>query len=499
MQFNTPLYIIGFLPTVCFVFFILKSRFSHSAALVWLLSSSLFFYAYRNPYHIFLLTSSIGFNYLLTKIFLSESFSEVFNNNKKTSQTVAISIGIATNLIILACFKYWNFFKTEILLVQGNTEPLQNAILPLAISFFTFQQIAYLVDCFRDKRQEKDFLNYALFVSFFPQLVSGPIVHHSEMMPQFADKKNSHPNTINIVLGISIFFIGLFKKSVIADPIANVVDIGFNNIDHLGFIDAWVVTLGFTLQIYYDFSGYTDMACGAALLFNISLPRNFNSPYKALSIRDFWKRWHMTLSRWFENYLYIPLGGSKSGISRTYINILLTFLLSGLWHGAGWTFVFWGVLHGTAVSINRIWSNTGLRMPKALAWLLTFITLNILWVLFRSDSISESMVLITKLLGSYESSYSSEFLNLLRSNFEYSYYYTSLTTEKTNIIPIEIPIVIGLIGLLFKNSNQLENYIRNSFNKKTSIITFSFIGTIAGISIYKILSTSGNEFIYFNF
>jgi len=252
-----------------------------------------------------------------------------------------LTFGVISNLALLGYFKYTDFFLENFNLAFDGSVPLLHLALPLAISFFTFQQIAYLVDSYRCETAEYAFLNYALFVTFFPQLIAGPIVHHAEMMPQFASKWNLVKNYKNIATGLFIFSIGLFKKVVIADTFAQWATAGFDQAEYLNLIEAWATSLSYTFQLYFDFSGYTDMAIGAALLFNIKLPINFNSPYKALDIQDFWRRWHITLSRFLRDYIYIPLGGNVKGPFRIYNIILATFILGGIWHGAGWTFVFW--------------------------------------------------------------------------------------------------------------------------------------------------------------
>ncbi|MGB6019807.1 MAG: MBOAT family O-acyltransferase, partial [Sulfurimonadaceae bacterium] len=268
-----------------------------------------------------------------------------------------------------------------------------------AISFFTFQQIAYLVDSYRGETAEYDFLNYALFVTFFPQLIAGPIVHHAEMMPQFASKWNLVKNYKNIATGLFIFSIGLFKKVVIADTFAKWATAGFDHAETLNLLEAWATSLSYTFQLYFDFSGYTDMAIGAALLFNIKLPINFNSPYKALDIQDFWRRWHITLSRFLRDYIYIPLGGNRKGSFRTYNNLLATFILGGIWHGAGWTFVFWGLLHGMALVVHRFWKSIGFTMPNILAWFITFNFINIAWVFFRAREWDDAIKVLTGMVS----------------------------------------------------------------------------------------------------
>ena len=263
--------------------------------------------------------------------------------------------------------------------------------MPIAISFFTFQQIIYLVDSYRGETKEYAFLNYSVFVAFFPQLISGPIVHHKEMMPQFENNRNKIINHENIAIGMLFFSIGLFKKVVLADTFATWATNGFDRAEILYFFEAWATSLSYTFQLYFDFSGYADMAIGIGLLFNIRLPINFNSPYKSRDIRDFWRRWHITLSRFLRDYVYIPLGGNKGTSIKTYNNLMVTFLIGGIWHGAGWTFVFWGLLHGLALVLQRLWSSFGLKMPTLLAWFITYNFVNLAWVFFRAESFSDAL------------------------------------------------------------------------------------------------------------
>jgi len=271
-----------------------------------------------------------------------------------------------------------------------------NIILPLGISFFTFTQIAYLADSYRGAAKEYSLLNYILFVTFFPHLIAGPIIHHKEMMPQFDSLRNKILSHENIRAGLLLFSIGLFKKLILADTFAVWANYGFNKIVDLTTVEAWLVSFSYTFQLYFDFSGYTDMAVGAALFFNIKLPINFNSPYQALSIQDFWRRWHMTLSRFFMDYLYIPMGGNKVGDIRMYCNLMATFLIGGIWHGAGWLFLIWGFLHGVASVIYRGWTRFNFKLHFLAAWAITFGFVNFTWIFFRSKDLS----VVKNILGS---------------------------------------------------------------------------------------------------
>jgi len=346
------------------------------AAKSFLVFASLVFYSWWNIAYLPIILSSMLFNYVIG---LSLSREQM---GSKVGKKALLTFGITANVALLGYFKYADFFIRNLNHLLDTNVGMLNLALPLAISFFTFQQIAYLVDSSRGETREYDFLNYANFVTFFPQLIAGPIVHHKEMMPQFAAPSNKVKRYNNIATGLFIFSIGLFKKVIIADTFAVWATAGFDHASVLNMIEAWVTSLSYTFQLYFDFSGYTDMAIGAALLFNIKLPINFNSPYKALSIQDFWRRWHMTLTRFLKEYIYIPLGGNRRGEFRTYSNLMATFLIGGIWHGAGWTFLFWGFLHGIAIVIQRAWNKMGFRLNTLFAWFVTFNFINITWVFF---------------------------------------------------------------------------------------------------------------------
>jgi D-alanyl-lipoteichoic acid acyltransferase DltB (MBOAT superfamily) len=364
-------------------------------------------------------------------------------------------------------------------------------VLPLAISFFTFQQIAYLIDAYREEKSPYPFLDYTLFVTFFPQLIAGPIVHHKEMMPQFLNPNNDVKKYELIAKGFFIFSIGLFKKVVIADAFSKWATIGFDTEITLNLLSAWAVSLSYTFQLYFDFSGYTDMAIGLALLFNIKLPINFNSPYKALTIQDFWRRWHITLSRFLKNYIYIPLGGNKKTELKTYTYLLITFLLGGLWHGAGWTFVFWGFLHGIALIIHRIWHRFGFSLWKWLAWFITFNFVNIAWIFFRAKEWEDAI----RVLGAMFSFKKvvlpfkfKHFFSFLSNDVQFSAVFRTIGTNEALVIFLVFTF-ITVLG--FKNSNQkLCDMKVNIQSYLFSAILFS----IAILSFYKV-----STFLYFNF
>ncbi|MBX9709881.1 MAG: MBOAT family protein [Xanthobacteraceae bacterium] len=380
MLFNSPEYIFVFLPAAVVIYFYLNACHPGRPAKIWLVLASLGFYSWWGLIYLPLIVTSIIVNYAVGRT-LAQGVM------KARAQKLLLVSGLTFNLGLLGYFKYANFFIDNFDRVTGASAYLAPIILPLAISFFTFQKIGFLVDSYKGETRGYNFLDYALFVTFFPQLIAGPIVHHKQIVPQFADAKNAEFNASNFGIGLCMFGIGLCKKIVIADTFAAYATPGFDGTKVLTFAEAWLTSLSYTFQLYFDFSGYTDMAIGSALLFNIRLPKNFESPYKALDIQDFWRRWHITLSHFLRDYLYIPLGGNRHGDIRTGFNLFLTFLLGGLWHGASWMFVAWGAMHGLAMIVNRIWTKTGLSLPAFAAWLLTFNFVNFAWIFFRAKDL----------------------------------------------------------------------------------------------------------------
>ena len=395
MLFNSYIFIFGFLPVTLLGFFWLARR-SHAYAAAWLALASLFFYGYWNPAYIGLLLGSIVCNYAfglwMAKAQLRAQ-SQLGSGGRKKHILV---FAIAANLSLLAYYKYANFFVSNVDAVLGTGWNVSNIILPLGISFFTFTQIAFLVDTYQGKVKEYNFIHYVLFVTYFPHLIAGPVLHHKEMMPQFARPSTYRINWEHVATGLMLFTLGLCKKTLWADPIAAYVDGIFSGVG-LGLTptiyEAWCGALAYTLQIYFDFSGYTDMALGIALMFGIKLPINFDSPYKATSIIEFWRRWHMTLSSWLRDYLYISLlGGNRGGRVRTYINMLLTMSIGGLWHGGeSWNFLIWGVIHGSALSIARAYNNMGYSMPDFFSRLLTLVVVMLAWTIFRAADFSAAL------------------------------------------------------------------------------------------------------------
>ena len=403
MLFNSYSFILIFLPIVIGGFYIFSRTDDRRSMVAFLTLSSLVFYGWWNPKYLLLILISILVNFFIScKIRPDSPLSRPW-----------LWIGVAFNLGLLGYFKYANFFVDVAASVSGMPWHISGIVLPLAISFFTFQQIAYLVDTFRGDGTDQSFMDYCLFVTFFPQLIAGPIVHHKEMMPQFMDPQRFRFAASNLGLGLSVFFAGLFKKVIIADSMALYATPVFQAAETgvpIGLIDGWGAALSYTFQLYFDFSGYTDMATGLALMFGIRLPVNFLSPYKAASIIDFWRRWHMTLSRFLRDYLYIPLGGNRQGPGRRMANLMLTMILGGLWHGAGWTFVLWGALHGIYLMINTLWRAILQRaeitlldglIGRGLGRLLTFLAVVVAWVLFRAESLDGATNVLAGMIGAH--------------------------------------------------------------------------------------------------
>ena len=465
MLFNSYEFIFMFLPITFALYFYLNHKRLTEASKGLLVFSSLFFYSWWNIAYLPIILTSMLFNYLLG--------NALANSASRFSKKSVLIFGILINISLLGYFKYADFLIKNFNLALGSDVKLLHLALPLAISFFTFQQISYLVDSYRKETKEYDFLNYALFVTFFPQLIAGPIVHHKEMMPQFAKARNKIINYNHIAMGLFIFAMGLFKKVIIADTFAVWATQGFDVATTLNLFEAWATSLSYTFQLYFDFSGYTDMAIGAALLFNIKLPINFNSPYKATTIQDFWRRWHITLSRFLRDYIYIPLGGNRKGSVRTYTNLMATFILGGIWHCAGWTFIFWGFLHGFALAIHRAWSNLGFKLWNWLAWLITFNFLNITWVFFRAKEWDDA-------------------IRILSAMFDFSN-----ITSPSNYQQI-VYIAIFLIIIFFKNSNEI---IKMNFSKnmKIAMTTFLFVVAILQLTNIMVQEDKVSEFLYFNF
>jgi len=492
MIFSSPMFILLFLPIAFFGYFYLNRIRLVLAGKAWLVAMSLFFYAYWNVAYLPLLLASIFFNFAVgTGLSMDPALRRL-----RFSRRFVLLSSIIANLVLLGYFKYANFLIENINTTFNVGYILPPILLPLGISFFTFTQIAYLVDSYRGEVKEYNFLNYALFVTFFPHLIAGPILHHREMMSQFESRWTLAVRYRNILLGLFIFSIGLFKKVIIADTFAIWANAGFDGGINFDFFSAWATSLSYTFQLYFDFSGYCDMAIGASLLFNIWLPINFNSPYKALDIQDFWRRWHMTLSRYLRDYLYIPLGGNRCSTVRCYFNLMVTFVLGGFWHGASWMFIIWGALHGIALVIHRAWSGLGLRMPKALAWLLTFGFINITWIFFRAKTLDDALRIIRGMVD-IDSALNFPVTAVPTNNLAWGGWFLDYllrwlpTGLAANVLCFSaIVLALGIVGQ--KNSFELMTSGQGTAKLSGALLLFC-------IAIYSVMLTTSSVFLYFNF
>ena len=395
MVFSSYIFIFAFLPLVLLGFYLLPRLIAAPGRLrkaqnLLLIAASLVFYGYFNVSYLLLIAASILVNYLLALA--------IQNGRRQQLVKLCFVVGVLFNVLLIGYFKYYDFFIENINFLFRGSFALKHLLLPLGISFFTFQQLSFLVSVYKKEEQVEDFISYCVFVLFFPQLVAGPIVLYSEMIPQFKDESRCRFDSDNLARGIYMFCIGFFKKAVVADTLALFVDNGYAQ-SSLGLAAAWAVSLCYTLQIYFDFSGYSDMAIGLGKMFNIDLPWNFLSPYQSESFTVFWRRWHITLGRALSSYIYKPLGGSRRGRARTFLNTMATFLISGLWHGAAWTFVLWGGIHGLFVAGEQLLGDRLERVPKALRVGLTFLLVNVLWVLFRAESFSQAGMVYSGMLS----------------------------------------------------------------------------------------------------
>lgn len=504
MVFNSYIYIFLFLPLTVIGYFLLNKYFlkkNGQIGLIWILVLSLIFYAYDMPIFLLLFLGSIFGNYWLGKVLTSLKRQE---KKSRKQQKGILTVGIFLNLVPLAYFKYGDFFVDSIedfFHAEWNVD----VALPLGISFFTFLQIAYIVDCYRtEKGFDYKFIEYAVYAAFFPKIIMGPIVLHDEIIPQLREEKNKQPNYNNLSIGLYIFTLGLAKKILLADNLAKFVNAGYTDIYSLNSMSAIVVSFMYTLQLYFDFSGYCDMAMGSAKMLNIELPVNFNSPYKAKSITEFWERWHMTLTRFFTRYVYIPLGGSRKGKIRTYVNTMIVFLLSGLWHGAEWNFVYWGFLHGFFMVVEKIGKDLGAGLKKisgvpgkildGIRWLTTFLLVNFAWIYFRAPNLGDAKGYIDMVFskGTKCQFFLEEvFGNLIEVRFLKRIGFEGLL-ETYFDITIWIILLLLIAGVAFLKNTQ-EKMRLEKYNWKRSVITVALI-------VWCIISLSDvSEFLYFNF
>lgn len=501
MLFNSYIFILFFLPLTLFLYYLLHFYGKEQWAYMELAGMSLWFYGYFHPSYLLIICSSILVNYTLSRLFqhntkplpnLDTSLPFLVRNFSLWKKWL-LGLGLFFNLGLLFYFKYYDFFLDNINLLFHQNFTLRHIVLPLGISFFTFQQVSYLIDSYRGETGDYSLLEYTVFVTFFPQLVAGPIVLHHELLPQLQNKENHRLDQEWLAKGVMIFAVGLFKKVILADTLGKAVTWGFGRVEALSSVEAFIVMLSYTLQIYLDFSGYCDMALGIGKMFHIELPMNFQSPYKSFSIVEFWKRWHITLTRFLRQYIYFPLGGSRKGELCTYRNILLVFLASGLWHGANWTFILWGLLHGLANALTRKYSAYWEKMHLVMQWGITFLFLNFTWVVFRADSIAQAKSFLRRLVEMQSFSVSEELLECFHlPEFTFFMQQLHISEWSSSIRGIEMSLMLLFCFVLVMNGKNC--YERNwKISGKSAAMTMILL-------VWSIMSLAGvSVFLYFNF
>ena len=493
MLFNSYIFILLYLPLVLIGYFGLNHFKQYKLAMVFLVGMSCWFCGYQNIYYLIILLASIAVNYLIY-----HWITRVKREPKMKTTDVRkmlLVIGILMNVGLLFICKYYDFFIANLNVAFKTNMPFLEVLLPLGISFYTFAQIAFLVDSYRGECNDYSLLEYTTYVTFFPKLIQGPIAYHSELIPQFRDVQKKQINYANMSKGIYAFALGLAKKVLIADTLAKIVNVGYGEIGQLNSNSVILVMISYSLQIYFDFSGYCDMALGIARMLNMELPINFNSPYKAESISDFWDRWHMTLTRFFTKYIYIPLGGSRKGRIRTYVNVMIVFLVSGFWHGANWTFVLWGALNGLFIVAEKMMKYSEWKLPKFIKVAGAFVVTTFAWSIFRASSFGDLRLLWQQLftggIGSVFQPITEEILGLMEISVLYR---VGFGTVISNYPGLFQAILIGLLLFAcFFMSNTQEKV------QKMKLTTGKLI-TVVGLLFWSIMSLAEiSEFLYVNF
>jgi len=495
--FTTATFICLFLPIVLVGFFGI-ARFSHAAAALWLFVASVFFYGYWMPEFTLLLLGSITGNFLVGSQISKPT--DTGDDRKRAQSKRWLVFGVAANLVLLGYYKYANFFIDNLSLALGFDWHIGRVILPIGISFFTFTQIAFLADAWRKGVREYKFVHYGLFVTYFPHLIAGPVLHHAQMMPQFREAATYRFNSGNFSAGLAIFALGLFKKIVLADGISPYADAIFKMADagvSPDFAEAWLGAVVYTLQLYFDFSGYSDMAIGLSWMFNVRLPFNFNSPYRATNISDFWRRWHMSLSQFLRDYLYIALGGNRKGVVRRYANLMVTMVLGGLWHGASWSFIIWGFLHGLYLGVNhgfRALCGPMLtarldcsRLFGLASWLLTMLAVIMAWVLFRAETLQGASRILQGMVLATQAGPTHALLWNAGLSLEVGGIWCAL---------------LGVMACLAPNSNRIGDSLLAFCQTRPgagALIAGASTTAVAFMLVMNIMRDSVSAFIYFNF
>lgn len=552
MLFNSYIFVFVFFPICLIGYYGLLKSGKPEAAKVFLTVMSLWFYGYFNLSYLLIMICSIAGNYLFHRLLSGKSLRMRYEGGKneaehgagregagslKASRKAVMILAVALNLGVLFYFKYFDFFFDSMNAVFGTDFVLRGILLPLGISFFTFQQISFIVDTYRGEVADCSLLEYALFVSFFPQLIAGPIVNHGEMLPQFRSFGIKKADWEQIAGGVALFVLGLAKKVLLADTFGAGVDYGYENLAALGRADACLVILFYALQLYFDFSGYCDMAVGIGRMLGVEIPVNFNSPYKAVNIVDFWKRWHITLNRFFTKYVYIPLGGNRKGRGRMYVNLLVVFFLSGLWHGAGVHFIVWGMLHGALYVLTRFWqgrawrkndedvinarnsgestTDIGIAAEKVtqtesgtegfchgiggkvvtmVSQTATFLYVSVAWVYFRAENIGQANMLLRTACVGEAKKISMELAECLQPD-EFWYVIKVLHLDNLSFSRYILMFLILAAGLYLSmaGKNAQERVARLKYGPVSAAV-------LVVLAVWCILSFSGvSTFLYFNF
>ena len=502
MLFNSYIFIFLFLPLALLGWYLLNYMEKYKLAQMFLVGMSLWFYAYFNISYLAVILLRCALNYGMSWL-IAKKDTPVFRR-------IMLVMGCVVNLGVLGYFKYYDFFVENLNALLQTDFNMKNILLPLGISFFTFQQLSFVIDRCRGESEHYELLDYLCFVTFFPQLIAGPIVLHTELVPQFQDKSKRRFDVNSFAYGVAWFTFGLAKKVLLADNLAPAVEYGFTHITGLDTLSAWVIALSYTLELYFDFSGYCDMAVGIGKMFRIEIPDNFNAPFKSASVKEFWRRWHMTLGRFFTTYVYIPLGGSRKGKLRTVVNTMVVFFLSGLWHGANWTFVFWGVLHGVAVAVNSLQAGLSQRMLsgegtgksvlrvlyRRMAQIFTFLFVCIAFVFFRSDSMADGIQYMKQLTRWGIS----ERILIVSNCLEIPEIYIiskAISMTVDSLLPyvnLAAYLVLLLVGFTLISGKTT----RERLTERKLTIGFSWKLTI--LFVWSVLSLSGvSTFLYFNF
>lgn len=487
MLFNSYIFVFLFFPMVVIGYYWLHHKGMEKAALGYLILMSMVFYGYNSIQYLAMLVVSILVNYLL--VWLMDKAG------RPAGRRLLLVLGLLYNLGILFCFKYFDFFIENVNALFRTDYHFLRLALPLGISFYTFQQLSYVIDSYRKDCERYSFLEYAAYVSFFPQLIAGPIVYHDELIPQLRAEENHHIQYENLCKGLYAFALGMSKKVLVADTLSKVVTVGYANVEMLNGVSTALVMICYSLQIYFDFSGYCDMAYGIGFMFNVELPVNFNSPYKAASVREFWDRWHMTLTRFFTKYVYIPLGGSRRGKVRTYVNVMIVFLVSGIWHGANWTFILWGIVNGLGNLFDRFFDPVLQRIPRVIRTIVTFCFCTVAWSMFRAESVGQGFQMIGNLRKLGDGGLYSEVADAFNRIFEVRLLARvglgRMIVAEPWLMPAAFALILILACMFLRNTQEKANDGRYGAGR---------IAVTVGLLIWSILSLSEvSEFLYFNF